>query len=282
MVTQDITKTDFEVKPTNVWQSRFRRYWMLCKISFQERMEYRWNIFMYMGLVLLPTLIAIYLWGVIFQGKSDPAATARITTYYVVAAFVSWRIAQFQWFIMFDVREGKLANSLLRPMSYPATAFWYEAGGRTWSTILTLPVFVVLAFALGNNFQTPSNPWTWLLVILSFLLSYLLSFFLTASLGLLTIWQNQPEGFFVLYDIAARWLGGSFVPIALMPAAFGNIVQWLPFAYIYSLPVRIYQGLSTEALVQGLGVQVIWLGLCALLFRWLWGKAVRRYEVFEG
>ncbi|HEX2912764.1 MAG TPA: ABC-2 family transporter protein [Chloroflexia bacterium] len=259
-----------------------RRYWTLFKVSFQERMEYRWNVLIYVLFVMIPVLIGVYLWGVVFNRNNDPQIMQYITTYYIVAAFVGWRIAQYHWNFSNDIREGRMATQLLRPMSYPAKTFWYEVGGRTWSTIITLPVFVVVALAMGNNFRVPANPLTWLLVILSFMLAYLMSFFLTGALGLVTVWQNQPEGFFVLYSIGAQWLGGTFLPLSLMPGGIGEWLQWLPFAYIYNMPVRIFLETPGYNIWQGFAVQLVWVILAGLFFNWLWRKAIHRYEVFEG
>jgi ABC-2 type transport system permease protein len=148
--------------------------------------------------------------------------------------------------------------------------------------MITLPIFLILALMLGDNFKAPDSIFTWLLAVMSFLLSFVLTFFLTASLGLITIWQNQPEGFFALFGFASNTLGGVVVPLALMPGGVGDILQWLPFAYIYSLPVKIFQGLPGDQLVQGFAVQLLWVAVSALFFRWVWRKATRRYEVYEG
>lgn len=276
------THEQIKTRPANNIGPIIQRYWTLAKLSFQERMEYRWGTLMFMILCLLPALVGIYLWGVVFNTTNNPAATRSVTTYYIVAAYVGWRIAQFHWEIMFEIREGRMANALMRPMSYPATLFWYEVGGRAWSTVLTTPVFVLLALLMGNNFQAPADIFAWLLAILAFMIAFVLSFFVTATLGLITIWQNQPEGFFALYSVGAQWMGGVYVPLALLPTAISDWLQWLPFAYIYSLPVRIFQGLPAEKILQGFAVQLGWLTLAALFFNWMWRKAVRRYEVFEG
>ena len=268
------------------WQEKtrhvFRAYWTLCKASFQDRMEYRWNTLMYLVLAMIPALISLYLWNVIYNTRHDQAGVRYITTYYVVATFIGWRIADFHWQVLFEIRDGKMATDLMRPMSYPAKLFWYEVGGRSWSTLLTIPFFVALAWLLGDNFQAPDNAAAWFLAIGAFMLAFTLNFFMTAGLGLVTVWQNQPEGFFGLWGALARGLGGAIVPLTLLPAGLHDWLQWLPFAYIYSLPVQIFQGLSGWSLWQGLLIQLGWLIVSALVFRWLWRKATRRYEVFEG
>jgi ABC-2 type transport system permease protein len=277
-----ISERNFEAQNEHKLGRTLHLYWTLSKLSFQERMEYRWNVLIYSALALLPALTGLFLWSVIFNSQHNPEATRQITTYYVVAAFVGWRIAHFHWEIMFEIREGRMATFLLRPLSYPAKAFWYEVGGRTWSTLITLPVFVVAALLLGDNFKTPENGWSWLLAILAFMIAFVMNFFITASLGLVTVWQNQPEAFFAMYNSASSALGGVMVPLYLMPAGIGDWLQWLPFAYIYTLPVRIFQGLPADKILQGFAVQLVWLALAALFFRWFWRKAVRHYEVFEG
>jgi ABC-2 type transport system permease protein len=259
-----------------------RSYWTLCKVSFQERMEYRWNTLFYSMLALLPVLVGIFLWSSVFQNKGDAQAIKQITTYYLIAGFLGWRIAQYQWQFMFEIMEGRMAYSLLRPMSYPAKVFWYEVGGRSWSTLMTLPVFGFAAILLGENFLVPQEWWRWLVAILAFMIAYVLNFFITAALGLVTIWQNQPEGYFALYGFSSGALGGTMVPLALMPAGFGDVLQWLPFAYVYSLPTQIFLGMPLDKMAQGFAVQFGWLILSILFFRWLWGVAVRRHEVYEG
>ncbi len=245
-------------------------------------MEYRVNIFFYISIALLPALISIYLWGVVFQGSSQPEKFSQLVTYYLLASFVGFRIASFHWKIMNDIREGRLANFLLRPMSYPATVFWYETGGRTWSTILTIPVYLLVAVLLGSLFKIPNDAINWLLAILAFVIAYVLNFFISFCIGLITVWQNPSEGFLALYEVGSRWLGGVYVPLALMPNPAGEWLQWLPFAYIFSLPVRIFQGLPPEQIWQGILVQLVWISISVVVFRWLWRKAQWRYEGFEG
>ena len=260
----------------------FRRYWTLCKVSFQERMEFRVNVLMYVAMALLPAMIAIYLWGVIYNGASDRPQFSRLVTYYLVASFVGFRIASFHWTIMNDIREGRMANYLLRPMSYPAASFCYETGGRTWSTLMTIPIYMLVAVLLGDLFQAPAEISTWLLAILAFMVAYVVNYFLSACVGLITVWQNQPEYLLALFEVGSKWLGGVYVPLALIPSPLNDWLQWLPFAYIYSLPVRIFQGLPAGQIWQGLGIQVIWLALGWLFFRQVWKRALRRYEAFEG
>ncbi len=219
---------------------------------------------------------------IVFENTTNPHLVRYITTYYIVASFVQWRIARYDWNILNDIREGRLANYLLRPMSYPATIFWYEAGGRSWSTLLTLPVYVLVIVLLRNDFALPPDGLTWVLTFIAFLIAYLLSFFLTASIGLIVVWQNQPDAFSYLYDTLSRWLGGTMIPLTLMPFGLGIWFQWLPFAYIYNLPVRIFLGLPPDQILEGFAIQLAWLLVMILFFRWLWRKALLRYEGFEG
>jgi ABC-2 type transport system permease protein len=258
------------------------RYWTLCKVSFQERMEFRWNILMYMSVAVLPALVAIYLWSSVYNSQNNQEGLRNIVTYYIVAAFVGWRIHPYHWNVMWEILQGRMATALLRPMSFPARTFWYEAGGRMWSTTLTTPFFVIFAIAMGSNFKAPDNIWNWVYAIVAFTISYVMYFFMTFTLGLLAIWQNQPEGFFVLFGVGSQWLGGTFVPLALMPDWISRILEWLPFAYVYSLPVKLFMGLPPEAIWQGFGVQLLWLAISYVIFKLAWQKAVTRFEVYEG
>lgn len=258
------------------------RYWTLAKLSFQERMEYRWNILMYVSMSLLPAVITIYLWSTVFNAQNNKEALSYIVTYYIVAAYVGWRIHPYHWNVMWDVLQGRMATALLRPMSFPAKHFWYEVGGRVWSTLLTTPLFVGLAFAMGDNFKVPTSGWNWLFSIVAFMVAYVVYFFMTFTLGLLVIWQNQCESIFVLFAVGSQWLGGTLVPLALMPGWISEWLQWLPFAYIFGFPVKIFMGMPPEQIWQGFGVQLFWLVVSIVIYKIIWKKAINRFEVFEG
>jgi len=72
---------------------------------------------------------------------------------------------------------------------------------------------------------------------------------------------------------------GQFVPLTLMPKIVQDIAQYLPFQLLIYYPIQLILGkLSTQQIIQGYVMSIIWLGISALLFNWVWRNGVKRYS----
>jgi ABC-2 type transport system permease protein len=72
---------------------------------------------------------------------------------------------------------------------------------------------------------------------------------------------------------------GQFVPLPLMPKLVQDIAQYLPFQLFIYYPIQLILGkLSGAQIVQGYVSGLVWLGVAALLFNWVWRNGVKRYS----
>jgi len=75
--------------------------------------------------------------------------------------------------------------------------------------------------------------------------------------------------------------GGVLAPLTLYPGWMQSVLEWSPFPYIISFPIRIIMGeLTNEQLVNGLLFQVVLVAALSLLANFIWAKGVKRYSVF--
>src|SRR2546428_76941 len=81
----------------------------------------------------------------------------------------------------------------------------------------------------------------------------------------------------------ALFFSGSYVPLPFFPEWLQTITTWLPFNGLMNVPVQIFLGkLTGEALLFGLGLQVLWVILLTLGVRSLVSIAARRVIVQGG
>lgn len=74
-------------------------------------------------------------------------------------------------------------------------------------------------------------------------------------------------------------LSGRLVPIVLFPAWLESAATWLPFRYTFGFPIEVLTtSMSTGSLIAGFARQVAWIAVLALLLRWLWRFAIRRFD----
>ena len=86
----------------------------------------------------------------------------------------------------------------------------------------------------------------------------------------------------------ARWVlemiaGGYLLPLSLYPSWARNITEFLPFKYIYYVPVSIFTGIiDLNTVMTTLFVGVIWLTAMILFSQWIWKKGIIRYSGVGG
>ncbi|HWA50177.1 MAG TPA: ABC-2 family transporter protein, partial [Dongiaceae bacterium] len=63
------------------------------------------------------------------------------------------------------------------------------------------------------------------------------------------------------------------------PAAVRSVLYWTPFPYVLDFPVRVMIGrVQGVELLQGLGMQALWIGLLVAIFSVVWRAGLRRYS----
>ena len=78
-------------------------------------------------------------------------------------------------------------------------------------------------------------------------------------------------------------LSGRLVPLQLMPDWVQTLANFLPFKWTFGFPIESLVGhMSAASLLLGLGVQVLWIGIGLLLFRFAWRAAIKRFSAVGG
>ncbi len=78
-------------------------------------------------------------------------------------------------------------------------------------------------------------------------------------------------------------LSGRLVPMWLFPDLIADVSRWLPFQYMFQVPLEIYIGrVSAQEVVYSLSVQALWVVVFALLVGLVWTRAQRRVFVQGG
>lgn len=73
------------------------------------------------------------------------------------------------------------------------------------------------------------------------------------------------------------------IPIWFMPSVLKKIIAFTPFESIYFTPVRIYLGeLSGVDILKGMGIQVLWIAVLALVANAFWKKGVKKLVIQGG
>jgi ABC-2 type transport system permease protein len=140
------------------------------------------------------------------------------------------------------------------------------------------PIWIILYFLFKPDFSSLNIGGIALAVpvmILAFLINYLLSAAITA----LAFWTTRVYSIHEFFYATMLLFSGQVVPLTLMPGIVQSIAQYLPFQLLMYYPIQVMLGkLSTEEIILGYVMAVIWLVVSALLFNWVWRNGIKRYS----
>ena len=181
-----------------------------------------------------------------------------------------------------EVRLGRIASQLLRPVNYPLAKLVASLGQSTFRLVFfTLPIAVVL----GWLFHVPLPP-TWGAVVgvsISVVLALLVMGGVNFLVALAAFPLKHIEGLIWTKHGAVQILSGLLVPLHFFPPGLSVVLHALPFAAISQTPTLIYLGKTQGGdVLTMLGVQVMWAAVLWGLAAWLWGLAIRRLTVQGG
>jgi ABC-2 type transport system permease protein len=168
--------------------------------------------------------------------------------------------------IVFERRIGSLERLLLAPLRLPALLAGKILGGMTFGLTVTLVVLVV-SLAIFGSVGT-----NWLMLLLALLLSATAFSGLGAlvSVAVREVFEAQTLANFIRFPM--MFLGGVFVPLALMPTWMQIIAHLLPLTYSVEALRAALSGGSWATAAIDLGV----LAAFSLLFFILAVSTLRR------
>lgn len=237
----------------------------------------------FLGQVLVQVLIARALWANIFESSGNEIMEGftleMMTLYYLIVPIGSRMLTgENIGFLSREIYDGTFNRYLIYPISF----FQYKT-----LTYLTYSAFyglqLILVYVLFHFLQlkipTISNIANLVLGIAFFMLASFAYAMLAMLVELISLWADNIWSLMVTTRFFCFFLGGAFVPLSFFPEWLKGLLDFTPFPYLVSLPVRTTMGIATTSeILRGFPILFLW-GL-AFLFgaRLLWKKGSKSYS----
>jgi ABC-2 type transport system permease protein len=267
-----------------------RKYLHVLAIGIQNTLVYRVNFLFRAGFGLIPLAGTLYVWRAIYASKEAGAlignyALSGMVSYYLLVTFVDalTAVAEDDWQIAADIKDGNISQFLLKPLDYLAYRLCLYLSGRAiYTTVALLPV-AIFTYVLRENFMWPANATTLGLFALSVMLAGLLQFFIAYLMALLAFWVLDVSTFIFIQFAFEYLASGHLFPLDILPAWLAQLLKLTPYPYLCYFPVSIYLGRVTGAeLWLGLTIQAAWVALGYALARYVWSRGIRKYSAVGG
>lgn len=249
--------------------------------SWTQSFTWRGDIVFYRMWDVIVPVSQMIVWTAVFSTTATFAGYTKETmlsyvlmTTLFLALSRNWAL----WNIGQEIREGKLNQYLVKPLSYVSYQFWMGIGRTLLATIFAMIVITTLICIFRQSLFFPDIGHfvlAFAVSVVSFFLNLLLSIFF----GLFAFWLTSMDGFSdAMVGLRDVFSGGAF-PIDLAGAGFVFASRLLPFAYTGYIPSQIFlEKMSIRDGFISLGIEFAWIALLLVLIKIEWKYGVKNYE----
>lgn len=262
----------------------WKPYVAFAKKSFLGRSAYRFEHWM----SIFNTCLQIFIfWGIyktLYGGRAevDGITLSAVTTNFILSMGLGAAFAVNENFLPAKIRDGSIANELLRPVSFQGRMLAEDLGNAAFNLLFQfIPALLIAVFTIG--IQAPVSGGMILCFVLSAALGYGVLWTIGFAAQMAAFWLINIWSLRTIKNVFVKLLSGSMLPLWFMPEWMGGVIRFTPFSSIYFTPVQIYLGqLSHVQIVQKCTIQAVWIVLIYLLGYLLWQRGKRKLVVQGG
>jgi ABC-2 type transport system permease protein len=289
--------------------ARLRTWWIILRISIEERLVYRGEFMLGTLMRFLPVITQIFFWAAVFSAAAGNSATTSASSgggstivgytyqdfiaYYlltmVTRAFSS--MPTLASGIAKSIRDGTIKKFLVQPVDMIGFLLIGRVAHKlVYYLVATLPF--ALVFYLCRGYFT--NGWPPAHELLAFfaalVMSFFLGYFLDAAIGLIGFWFLEVSSLLFVYMLLSFFFSGQMFPLEMFDkfpivgsfTAF-DLVRLTPLPYLAYFPAAIFLGkIHGAPLLWGLVGEVAWILALMAICRIAFNRGVRRYSAYGG
>ena len=270
-----------------------RMYLPFASAGVKMELSYRAQVVMWIIISFVEAFFILFLYRAIYD--NSPSGVINGFTYddmvlYMITSFVFSFVmggGDTSYNIYTDIREGTIANTLTKPVSYRMRHLSTYLGMVALDTvIIMLPMLGItytVFFAIG---LMKARFWTFLINLIFFLAFTVIACFINDAIsyfvGMLVFFTDHLFGLNMARSTLQNFLGGKMIPLAYM-GALGTVFSYTPFAFLNSVPVLTLMGkVEISQTIVYLLVALAWLLVIELVNHLIFSYAMKKLSVQGG
>lgn len=256
----------------------------MTRAGIRSVLAFRFDIFVAAIGMIIQVVLTVIVWRTVYAGHHQVAGIGKSTAvaYAVLAAcfqtiVMPWSFSS----IPMRIRLGQIGVDLTRPQGLISQTLAQNTG----TMIARLPIGLIgLATGLTvGGLRAPANVGTALLWVLSMALGVANVMLANLTMSMIAFWTVDNGGPMILYRFGSAFCSGALIPLWFMPGWLQHILGWLPFQAQMYMPLTIWFGTVTgKSVIVTLGLQILWIGVLALILKLVWSRATHRVVVQGG
>lgn len=258
-------------------------YFEFVKKKFLNNLEYKFNYIMGIISTILSFLIFICIYKALYGGAAeiDGITFSMVATNFLLSLCLSNVYKFDDEFIQHKLRDGQIANELLKPISFKGRLLAENLGENLFGVCFNfLPTLFIALFI--TNIEKPASVISFLLFLVSAILGYFILWEISFIIQTLSFWVFRIWGISTIKNVIIDIFSGTMIPLWFMPQWILDFIKWTPFDSIYFTPVKTYLGqVTSNQLLINFSRQIIWIIIFFIIGHILW-KCGEKKVVVQG
>ena len=277
-------------------KKKLKLYLPFSKAGIKIELSYKAQIVMWIIISFIQVFFVLFLYQAIYRNSPDGMSSVingftfyDMVLYMITSFFFSFVMGagDTSFDIWNDIREGTIANTLTKPVSYRLRHLFTYLGVLVFDYIVIIIPFLSIVYGIfiGMGFVKISVLRFILNVIFFIIFSVLAGFINNAVsyfVGMLVFYTDHLFGLNMARNALQGFLGGQMVPLAYM-GTLGVIYSYTPFAFMNSIPVLTIMGkLDITNILIYLGIALLWILLIEVINKMIFKHALKKITVQGG
>ena len=271
-------------------------YLPFSKAGIKIELAYKAQIVMWIVISFIQTFFVLFLYNAIYRNSPDGMNSVingftfyDMVLYMITSFFFSFVMGggDTSYDIWTDIKEGTIANTLTKPVSYRLRHLFTYFGVLVFDYAVIIVPFMTIVYGIFIGFGLMQvEPLHFIVNVLFFILFSILAGFINNAIsyfvGMLVFYTDHLFGLNMARSALQGFLGGQMVPLAYM-GALGVAFSYTPFAFMNSVPVLTIMGkLDLTNVVVYLCIAILWIGIIELVNHLIFKYALRKITVQGG
>lgn len=247
-------------------------------------LEFRGALVVWFLVELLTLVSSVFIWTAIFRTNSTVGSYdyQKIIQYYLlvplIGAFTSIYISEH---LPERIRLGEISAHIIQPYNVALGYLAKSLGTKLVQLTIKLPVYFLIYLLVITISPIRINPVYLALSLILCLFSLVLHFLLDFCISCVAFWSDHVWYLSHLKFIMLMVFGGLTFPLDLLPPQLSQIFYWLPFKYLYYLPVKLAsEGLGQIAWAQEICLLGGWICVFTILSMLMWKRGLIKYGAY--
>ncbi len=271
-------------------------YLPFSKAGVKIELAYKAQIVMWIFISFIEVFFVVFLYQAVYRNSPDGLNSVingftfyDMILYMLTSFFFTFVMGSgdTSYDVYTDIREGTIANTLTKPVSYRLRHLFTYLGVFVFDWLVVVLPFLTVIYGIfiGLGLLSVTVGGFILNVVLFILFSILAGFINNAIsyfIGLMVFYTDHLFGLNMARNAIQGFLGGQMLPLAYM-GTMGVVFSFTPFAFMNSAPVLIIMGKVDimQALLYIL-IAILWILIIEVANHFIFKSALEKLAVQGG